>query len=129
MDIIGILNSLGEENRLRIYNILKQKAACMCELYMLLDLSQAKVSRYLAGMRAAGIIQREKEGQWICYQITAEFLYEEPDLIAYLDRKLIEFEVILEDNRKLEIYLSENISCMEVKETPGKVFTILHQNH
>lgn len=127
MDIVLILKALCDENRLRIYNILSKKGACVCEMEAILDLNQANVSRHLAKLRSAGILERKKEGQWIRYFISETFLKEESELSSYLDHKLESNQMIVTDNKKLEKYNTCNLTCVDVKETPGKVFSLLHQ--
>lgn len=127
MDVVLILKALCDENRLRIYNILRKKDACVCEMEALLDLNQANVSRHLSKLRSVGIVDREKDGQWIRYSISETFLKEESQLVTYLNDKLLSNVVIAADNQKLVKYSGSQLTCVDVKNTPGKVFALLHQ--
>ena len=70
VDAINFLKQLADETRLRCLFLLKQQGElCVCELTYALDLSQPKVSRHLAGLRDAGIVQGRREGQWIYYSL------------------------------------------------------------
>lgn len=73
VDAINFLKQLAEETRLRCLILLKQQGElCVCELTHALELSQPKISRHLAGLRDAGIVQRRREGQWIYYSLQSE---------------------------------------------------------
>lgn len=47
--------------------------ACVCEMTCALEQSQPKISRHLAVMREAGIVESRREGTWIHYRINPEF--------------------------------------------------------
>jgi len=73
LDAINFLKQLADETRLRCLILLKQQGElCVCELTHALELSQPKISRHLAGLRDAGILQRRREGQWIYYSLQSE---------------------------------------------------------
>lgn len=42
---------------------------CVCELTGALGISQPKVSRHLALMRDAGLVEARREGKWMHYRI------------------------------------------------------------
>ncbi len=45
---------------------------CVCELIWALDDSQPKVSRHLAQLRACGLLEDRRQGQWIYYRLHPE---------------------------------------------------------
>lgn len=72
-DPINFLKQLADETRLRCLVLLKQQGElCVCELTHALGLSQPKISRHLAGLRDAGIVQGRREGQWIYYSLHSD---------------------------------------------------------
>ncbi|AMB84619.1 ArsR family transcriptional regulator [Pseudomonas agarici] len=61
---------LGDETRTRIMLMLcAQGELCVCELIWALDDSQPKVSRHLAQLRACGLLEDRRQGQWIYYRL------------------------------------------------------------
>jgi ArsR family transcriptional regulator len=42
---------------------------CVCELIHALDDSQPKVSRHLGQLRACGLLEDRRQGQWIYYRL------------------------------------------------------------
>lgn len=66
-----IFRAFSDRTRLRLLNLLRdQKELCVCDLIRALDLPQAKVSRHLAYLRRAGLVETRREGQWIHYRLS-----------------------------------------------------------
>ncbi|MDE1171708.1 MAG: metalloregulator ArsR/SmtB family transcription factor [Verrucomicrobium sp.] len=61
--------ALGEPSRLRIVRLLKEGSLCVCEIEALLDLPQYGVSRHLAVLRQAGMVEGWREGTWMHYRL------------------------------------------------------------
>lgn len=65
--------SLSDSTRLRCLMLLQwQGELCVCELTQALNLSQPKISRHLAALRAAGVVLDRRAGQWVHYRIHPE---------------------------------------------------------
>jgi ArsR family transcriptional regulator len=64
--------ALGDRNRLRIINMLKQRAMCVCEITDILKLSQSTVSGHLRVLKEAGMVEDTKEGLWVEYRLCKE---------------------------------------------------------
>ncbi len=61
--------ALGDNTRLRLLNLLGEKEICVCYLVEILDQPQPKVSRHLAYLRSAGVVEARREGKWMHYRI------------------------------------------------------------
>jgi ArsR family transcriptional regulator len=68
-DTAEIMKALSDETRLRILHLLHGRELCVCDLVEGLGLSQAKVSRHLAVLRAAGLVVDERRSQWMYYRL------------------------------------------------------------
>lgn len=67
---IQILKALADETRLALSLLIHQEGElCVCELTHALALSQPKVSRHLAILKNAKLLQDKREGQWIYYRL------------------------------------------------------------
>jgi ArsR family transcriptional regulator len=65
-----LFRMLSDGTRLRVLMLLAAEGElCVCELTHALDLSQPKISRHLAQLRASGLLQARRSGQWIYYCI------------------------------------------------------------
>jgi ArsR family transcriptional regulator, arsenate/arsenite/antimonite-responsive transcriptional repressor len=70
-DTLIILSALADRNRLRIMNLLMHAGElCVCDIERVLRVPQARVSRHLAALRAAGLAASERRGQWMHYRPT-----------------------------------------------------------
>ena len=64
---VELFKTLGDETRLRILNLLCEREVCVCEMVEILRLGQSKVSRHLAALRHAGLVDCRREGMWVIY--------------------------------------------------------------
>ncbi|BBM03419.1 transcriptional regulator [Microbulbifer sp. GL-2] len=61
---------LADDTRLRTLLLIAHEGElCVCELTAALNLSQPKISRHLALLRSADLLQDRRQGQWIFYRI------------------------------------------------------------
>src|SRR5689334_7141935 len=67
-----LFRALGDETRLRIVALLSHGELCVCHIEKALELSQPNVSRQLAILRAAGVVDTRREGSWIYYSIAPQ---------------------------------------------------------
>jgi len=61
--------ALGNEERLKIIEILKLRDRCVCELEAALDKSQSSISHHLRILEGAGLIKGWKRGKFTFYSI------------------------------------------------------------
>ena len=61
--------ALGDGTRLRLLNLLGDKEVCVCYLVEVLGGPQPKISRHLAYLRSAGIVEARREAKWMHYRI------------------------------------------------------------
>ncbi len=70
MPIETFTKALADETRLRLLILLiEAPELCVCEFTQALALSQPKVSRHLAILREAGLLQDRREGLWVYYRL------------------------------------------------------------
>lgn len=91
MDIIEILKTLGDENRMRILNLLYvNKKLCVCDIEETLGLTQSNASRHLTRLKKEKLIIGEKRAQWVDYTINEAFLDSHPFVREILENELKE---------------------------------------
>lgn len=99
---IQFFQALADETRLRCVILLQQhRELCVCELTYALNVSQPKISRHLANLRTAGVVQERRQGVWIYYSL-------HPNLPAWMlaiihdtANSLCEQQPFFEDNQRL----------------------------
>jgi len=66
-----VFKALGDPMRLRIIRLLLERELCVCELVQALAMPQYRVSRHLAVLRRAGLVQDRRQGTWVHYSLPA----------------------------------------------------------
>jgi len=61
--------ALADKTRLRLLNLMGNQELCVCFLVEILKQPQPKISRHLAYLRNAGIVEARREGKWMHYRI------------------------------------------------------------
>lgn len=64
-----IFRAFSDRTRLRILSLLKQGELCVGDLVVILKAPQPKVSRHLAYLRKAGLVQTREAGLWNFYRL------------------------------------------------------------
>jgi len=61
--------ALADRTRLRLLNLMRTDEVCVCFFVEILKTNQPKISRHLAYLRRAGIVDARREGQWMHYRV------------------------------------------------------------
>jgi ArsR family transcriptional regulator len=69
VDLERLFQALGDATRLRILGLLLTGEVCVCDIHESLNLPQPKVSRHLAYLRKAGLVETRREGLWVHYRL------------------------------------------------------------
>ena len=65
----GVFKALADKTRLRILALLGNNEVCVCHIHDSLGLPQPTVSRHLAYLRRAGLVDVRRDGVWMHYQV------------------------------------------------------------
>lgn len=61
--------ALADKTRLRLLNLMRDGEICVCFFTEVLGESQPKISRHLAYLRNAGLVEARRDGKWMHYRI------------------------------------------------------------
>lgn len=64
-----IAKALGDAQRVRALMSLRNGELCLCQIIGLLGLSPSTVSKHMAILHHAGLVESRKEGRWIYYRL------------------------------------------------------------
>jgi ArsR family transcriptional regulator len=64
-----VFRALADKTRLRILALLGNNEVCVCHLHDSLGVPQPTVSRHLAYLRRAGLVDVRRDGVWMHYQV------------------------------------------------------------
>ena len=64
-----LFKALADRTRLRLLNLMGADEVCVCFFVEVLGVSQPKISRHLAYLRRAGVVEARREGKWMHYRV------------------------------------------------------------
>ena len=126
--MISIFKGLQDENRLRIFHLITKQQLCVCEIETILELSQSNASRHLAKLKEAGLIEGEKDGQWIHYKVSDAFMGEHQLLLRYLLEQFNRTSLFLKDQKRLDTYLNGPYTCQMITKDKTVVLDYIEEN-
>ena len=68
-EFLAITKALSDENRVRALMALSGGELCVCQLIELLGLAPSTVSKHMAVLRQADLVETRKEGRWMYYRL------------------------------------------------------------
>lgn len=85
-----ILKALAHPNRIRILEVLRCEETCNCELGPSLGLEQSNLSRHIAVLLQAGVIEARKQGVKTFYRVIDDRVFTVLDLVQDMVKKQTE---------------------------------------
>ena len=79
VDVARVLKVLGDPNRIKIIEILRDGEHCQCDIIPFIGQSQPTVSRHLRMLEENGILVSRKDGVKVIYRIS------NPSVLKILD--------------------------------------------
>lgn len=128
VEFIEIFKALGDENRIRILNLLKEGELCVCEIESILGMTQSNASRHLNKLKNLKIISAEKKAQWVYYSINENFIKQNNMLYDYLNEQLAKDNTYTKDIEKLNKYKISHFTCEDLREDKEKVIGYLDES-
>jgi len=71
-DFINMTKALGDEGRVRALLALTGGELCVCQVIELLGLAPSTVSKHMAVLHQAGLVETRKEGRYLYYSLAGE---------------------------------------------------------
>ncbi|WP_353062484.1 metalloregulator ArsR/SmtB family transcription factor [Tunturibacter psychrotolerans] len=88
-DLVTLFAALTDPTRLRLLNLMDGREVCVCYFVEILKQGQPKISRHLAYLRRAGIVEARRDGKWMHYRIERP---DDPKVASILDATLHSFK-------------------------------------
>lgn len=99
---LPITKALSDETRLRLLMSLRDGELCLCQLIDLVRLAPSTVSKHMALLQQAGLVECRKDGRWHFYRIPEQPISPAVEqAIAWVTRSLAEEETIRADQKRL----------------------------
>ena len=68
-DVVSFYAALSDKTRLRLLSLMTRGEVCVCHLQGALQTNQPKISRHLACLRKAGLVEARRDGRWTHYRL------------------------------------------------------------
>jgi len=103
---MDITKALADESRVRAIMALQDGELCVCQIIELLELAPSTVSKHMAILRQARLVETRKEGRWIHYR-RADAAGDPylADTLSWIDQCLEENPTVGADRKKLKAIL------------------------
>ena len=121
MDIVQMLKVLGDENRIRIVNLLKDEELCVGEIEYVLGITQSNASRHLTKLNMLKVIVYEKKAQWVYYRLNAKIIEQYPFIKELLELELSKIDICKKDTEKLVEYKRSGMTCENLRECKNEI--------
>ena len=67
-DFVDVAKALSDPSRVRIFCALRNHELCVCQIVELLGLATSTVSKHMAVLRQARLVESRKTGRWVYYR-------------------------------------------------------------
>jgi len=111
MVLSEVFKALGDDNRLRILNILRYNELCVCDIEEILAVTQSNASRHLNKLKNIGLITFRKKSQWVYYRLNENFVKENQLLADYLEEKFNKSKQFAKDINSMREYKDKGLGC------------------
>ncbi len=109
----GLFKLLSDETRIRIVMLLSARELCVCQLMGILGISQPLISRNLALLSGAGLLDERRDGKLVFYSVRKELGPAAAEILRILKREL-------KGDTKLKGDLRSMGDCTEFQKITGK---------
>ncbi len=102
-DFMAVTKALADENRVRVLMALVPGELCVCQIVELLGLAPSTVSKHMAILKQARLVDSRKDGRWMFYQLAGEDSpVEAREAIALVSRLLARDAKAQDDGKRLK---------------------------
>ena len=109
-DFLPITKALSDQTRLRLLMALRDGELCLCQLIDLTQLAPSTVSKHMALLQQAGLVERRKDGRWHFYRLPENPLSPATEqAIAWVSESLAEEPMIRDDAKRLTEIRSKDL--------------------
>lgn len=102
-ELMAVIKALADESRCRAVMALRGRELCVCQITELLGLAPSTVSKHMAILKNARLVESQKTGRWMFYRLSdQETTPDAKAAIAFLADRLAKDANIREDRKRLE---------------------------
>jgi DNA-binding transcriptional ArsR family regulator len=116
-EFVAITKALADENRIRALMALRKGELCACQIIELLKLAPSTVSKHMAILKQAGLVESRKKGTWIHYRLSTEDVAKTHQWVI---RALAGDKIIADDDKNLLGITRADLDALCKKQRAGR---------
>ena len=119
-DFLNITKALADESRVRVLMFLRGGELCVCQIIEMLGLAPSTVSKHMAILVQAGLVERRKNGKWHYYRLSGEeasVLVQ--DAMKWAQTALVKSPVVSEDAKRLKVVMKKDVKALCTRYKPN----------
>lgn len=107
---MSVAKALSDESRVRVLMALRGRELCVCQIITFLGLAPSTVSKHIAILWHAQLVESRKQGRWMFYRLNEDDGAPAPvrDAFVWLESALSKDPVTRDDAVRLEAILERN---------------------
>jgi len=116
--VLQITKALADGQRIRILMLLKARELCVCQIISVFDLAPSTISKHLAILSSAGLVEHRKDGRWAYYRLpggSADPVIR--SVLQWIEKSLRGDEVVERDEGKIAKILEcdPEVLCQQMR--------------
>ena len=102
-EFLPVAKALADPNRARILMFLRGGELCVCQIIEMLHLAPSTVSKHVAVLHQAGLVESRKQGRWIYYRLArGKASASARQAVRWVQRSLADDEQVAKDAKRLK---------------------------
>ncbi len=112
-EFVSITKALSDPHRVRAFMALRRGELCVCQIIELLSLAPSTVSKHMAILKSAGLVDSRKDSRWVYYRVAESADGEQiRELIAHTVALLESDKSIEKDDKCMNAIVSEGLEAL-----------------
>jgi len=107
-DFIAATKALSDRNRVRTLMFLRGGELCLCQIIKMLGLAPSTVSKHMAVLHNARLVESRKEGRWVFYRLSDARDPAVRGAIAWVRDALAKDKQVLADTKAIKTVRNTN---------------------
>jgi DNA-binding transcriptional ArsR family regulator len=115
-ELMAVTKALADENRVRTLLALKDSELCVCQIIELLGLAPSTVSKHVAILKQARLVESTKRGRWVFYRLAGEESPPEArEALAWVLRSALRTPELERDRQRLKeiLKMDREVLCRQ----------------
>lgn len=106
--LLDLLKTLANKDRLRIINLIMIRPVCLCEIEIILNISQTNCTKQIKKLIAANIVEVRRVSIWNEYRLQSNIIINNPWLLERMEQERKTDNQFIEDIERYNFYMNGN---------------------